>query len=842
MAQENSKLGFQLRAWLEQAQPDAQVDLFLAGDAAKVAGTVLRMGGQVKMVAGEWVQATLRADAVKALDREETVRSVVFSLSPGRTLNDSMRVKAHVNEAHAGLAPLPAAYKGNGVLVGIIDTGIELNHPDFRDSLGNTRVLRYWDQTLPYDPWLTPTGYGYGQAWDSTAINAGNCPAVDQPSQWGHGTTVAATAAANSNGNGHCAGVAPEADLIIVSNNLLHPNWTSSVVDAVRWVVQQAAQLDRPVSINLSLGDYYGSHDGLDPAALMIDQILMEEPGRSLACAAGNSGNLPDYHLHASPGADTIFTWFTYNPNSMLNIGAVYFDLWADTADFSQVQYSVGADRVTNGYSFRGRIPFRSIQGTLGQIVTDTLRSVDGNRLGVVFTQAQLRGGQYHMEVYIPQPDSSGQLLYRFITTGPGTFDVWSLDLFGTSKMVTAVPDSTAFPDIVHYVAPDKERTIVDSWACSPQVITVGNYYNQQDYVDISGTVRNLGGMPGAISATSSAGPTRTGLVKPDVAAPGDATFGAGPLWLLQTFLGADPAKLIDSLHMRGGGTSIASPVVTGTAALLLEKCPRASNAFIRDAVIAGAFADSLSGAVPNGRFGHGKVNAFASLVNTNVNVPVTVPGPLCEGDSVLVSGPDFMYRYWWSNGQTQRDVWTAGNDTLVLTVQTPDGCMGTSDSLMLVPSPLPEASITVDGMTLTSSTAAAYQWFLEGAALEDEDEQELEVELNGHYMVQVTDSAGCSAFSDTVHILSVGVDERGNEALQVWPVPAGDRLHISGLETAPGAVEYGIWDAGGRQVLTGSVPRKEPVIPVHRLAAGCYVLKLHAVPAGAHLRFIKGR
>ncbi|MCB0773889.1 MAG: hypothetical protein KDB93_11005, partial [Flavobacteriales bacterium] len=100
----------------------------------------------------------------------------------------------------------------------------------------------------------------------------------------------------------------------------------------------------------------------------------------------------------------------------------------------------------------------------------------------------------------------------------------------------------------------------------------------------------------------------------------------------------------------------------------------------------------------------------------------------------------------------------------------------------------------------------------------------------------------GCSAFSDTVHILSVGVDERGNEALQVWPVPAGDRLHISGLEATPGAVEYGIWDAGGRQVLTGSVPRKEPVIPVHRLAAGCYVLKLHAVPAGAHLRFIKGR
>ena len=410
--------------------------------------------------------------------------------------------------------------------------------------------MRYWDQNFAFDPVHTPAGFGYGQAWDSTAINAGQCPAVADPGQWGHGSTVAATAAANNNGNGHCAGVAPKADLIIVSNDLDHPNWTASVVDAVHYIVEQADLLGRPVAINLSLGSYYGSHDGLDPAALMIDQLLAEAPGRVLVCAAGNSGSLPAYHLHTEVGADTSFTWFAYHPNSVLGTGGVYFDLWADTADFNNIGFSVGADKYTGGYAFRGHTPFRTIQSTLGQVVTDTLWSWSGDRLGVVSTYAQLRGGQYNMEVYLVQPDSAGQLYYRFMTTGAGRFDVWSSDLFGTSKMITAIPDSTTFPAIAHYEAPDLAQSIVDSWACSPSVLTVGNYYNQQVYTDVAGAVQDLGGNPGALAATSSVGPTRTGLVKPDVAAPADVTFGAGPFWVLQMMLDLATNKLIDSLDL----------------------------------------------------------------------------------------------------------------------------------------------------------------------------------------------------------------------------------------------------------------------------------------------------
>lgn len=838
-AQGPSKLGFQLQAWLATADPAGRVDLFLGGDAAEVSRAVAAHGGRVKMAIDGWVQASMPVAQVAELDREAAVESVVFSLSKGRALNDSMRVKAHVNEVQQGLFPLPQAYQGEGVLLGIIDTGIELAHPDFQDSLGRTRVLRYWDQNFAYDPWLTPLGYGYGQAWDSAAINAGDCPAVDPFNQFGHGSTVAATAAANNNGNGHCAGVAPKADLLIVANTLGGPNWTSTVVDAVRWILDQAAQLNRPVAINLSLGDYYGSHDGLDPAALMIDQLITAQPGRVLVCAAGNSGNMPPYHLRHQVGADTTFTWFAYNPGSMFGLGAVYFDLWADTADFSQVQYSVGADKYEDGFAFRGRIPFRNIQGTLGQVVVDTLWSIDGNKLGRVFTQAQLRGGQYHMEVYIPQPDSTSHLRYRFMTTGQGLFDVWSLDIFGTSKMITNIPDSASFPDIVHYVMPDNQQSIVDSWACSPQVITVGNYYNQQVYLDVNGVERNLGNPPGAISANSSRGPARTGVVKPDVAAPADVTFGAGPLDVLQALLVNSPDKLIDTLHMRNGGTSIASPVVAGIAGLLLEKCPRASNTFIRDALTATAFSDDFTGEVPNVSFGHGKVHAFNALAGTNFDVPLVMSGPLCEGDSVMISGPDFMYRYWWNHGGTQRDVWSSGGDTLSLMVESTSGCRGWSDTLVVEAHPLPTPTITVDGLMLTSSPAAEYQWYLDDEPIADAVDQEYEVAENGHYRVHVTDSIGCGAFSDTVFIFTVGVGRSRAAGLGLHPVPATDRMWVEGLPKA-GAVPFEIIDAEGRRLMTGELAVQDPVVRTAMLPSGVYVLRLMGPRESHLLRFVK--
>lgn len=834
-AQGPIKLGFQLQAWLAKAEQQQPVDLFLGGEAEAVSRAVARLGGRVKMTLPDWVQAELPAGQVPALNGEEAVRCVVFSLSKGHALNDSMRVKAWVEEARAGMAPLLQGFDGEGVLVGIIDTGIELSHPDFRDTTGRTRVLHYWDQNYVADPEWTPAEFGYGQAWDSTAINAGLCPANDLPSQYGHGTTVAATAAANSNGNGHCEGVAPNSDLIIVSNKMGGPNWSSGVVDAVRYILDRAAELERSVAINLSLGDYYGSHDGLDPAALMIDQMLNAAPGRVLVCAAGNSGNLPAYHLRTEVGADTSFTWFGYNPYSALGMAAVYFDLWADTADFSQVRFSVGANRPSGSYAQRGQLPFRDIQSCLGQEVVDTLWSFSGNRLGTVHTLAQLRGGQYHLEVFLPEPDSAS-LRFSFSTTGQGRFDAWSSDIFGTSKMITAIPDSATWPPIARYVMPDNEQCIVDSWACSANVITVGNFYNQQVYTDISGVVRDLGQTPGAISVNSSRGPSRTGLLKPDVSAPADVTFGAGPYFMLDMLLAQGQEKLIDSLHMRNGGTSIASPVVAGTAALLLQKCPRATHAEVRDAIVASAMADSFTGAVPNISYGHGKVSAYGALVAAGPAIPFALSGPLCTGDSVLVDGPAGMAHYAWSTGDTLPAVWSAGG-ALQLWVEGMNGCQARSDTLFLQPQPLPVPVIAVDGVQLASSPAASYQWYFEGSAIDGATGQEYTAEVNGAYAVEVTDSAGCTGRSADVLVLSVGVGTPAQGPYALWPSPVQDVLHISGPGLVAGG-RYEINDATGRMVGQGTWTAGAG-ITVQGLPAGAYLLRF---PGGTMpgFRFVK--
>ncbi|MEO8733694.1 MAG: S8 family peptidase [Flavobacteriales bacterium] len=537
---------------------------------------------------------------------------------------------------------------------------------------------------------------------------------------------------------------------------------------------------------------------------------------------------------------DTSFSWFAYNANSALGGGAVYFDLWADSADFAHVQYSVGADSHVSGYAYRGRIPFHTILDAVGQVVEDTLWSSSGYDLGHVMLQAEQRGGQYHLEVYIPQPDSTSQLYYRFITTGSGQFDMWSSDSFGTSKIITAVPDAVTFPPITDYVQPDLDMSIVDSWACSPQVITVGNYYNEQVYVDVAGNTQNLGGTEGAISANSSHGPTRTGTVKPDVASPGDITMSAGPLVILTSLIATQPNKVDpDSLHMRNGGTSIASPVVAGSAALLLEKCPLATNITVRDAINGSAFADSFTGTLPNTEFGYGKINAFAALVSSNVSVHITGDTTVCAGDSVMLSGPAAMNSYLWTNGSTEQQSWT-GADTLSLSVISSDGCAGSSDTLIITSLPLPVATITMAGPVLTSSPASSYQWFFENAAIPGADQQVWEAEVNGNYFVQVTDAQGCTANSDTVQVLSTEVSllNAAND-LRVWPVPVGDALHIEGLISTSGC-NYQILDGSGRITLHGQLVGAMPVIIVEHLSSGVYVLRLIGAGSERDLRFVK--
>ena len=117
-----------------------------------------------------------------------------------------------------------------------------------------------------------------------------------------------------------------------------------------------------------------------------------------MVCAAGNSGAIAAYHLEHNVTADTSFTWF--KPNQ----GVVGFEVWADAADLANVNYAIGADRVTPTFGFRGNTPFRGLADNLGTVTTDTLWSASGNRLGILNMLVNQRGAQYLSLIHISEP------------------------------------------------------------------------------------------------------------------------------------------------------------------------------------------------------------------------------------------------------------------------------------------------------------------------------------------------------------------------------------------------------------------------------------------------------
>jgi subtilisin family serine protease len=550
-------------------------------------------------------------------------------------MNDTMLVNSNVVPVHNGQAPLVQGYDGSGVVIGIIDTGIDFNHPDLQDSLGNSRVKYLWDQAQPADV-NTPV-YGYGQEWNNLEIDAGLAAAHNDIAWNGHGTHVSGIAAGNGLASGDHKGVAPKADIIFVAFDFYSPN-PSLMTDAVDYIYSKANAMAKPCVINASLGDYYGSHDGLDLQAQMIKNMINAQPGRAFVAASGNAGNIP-FHLGYTVTSDTNFT-FLYSGTTLS------FQLWADTADLKNVDFSIGADQMTPTYSFRGNIPFSDISTHLGVLKSDTLFN-GGNRIGIIQSYGDLNGGVYSMDFYIT-PDSA-TYNWRLMTTGSGKFDLWSFSLINSG-----IPSATVMPDSVFYKYPDLNQTMVSSFQCLDNVITVGNYINRRSIINYDTLLYvDLSKIPGALHATSSAGPTRDGRIKPDIAAPGDMTMSCS----LLANLPADAIAYPDyydpgGYHTRGGGTSAASPGVAGIAALYLQQNPAATSMDIKNAIIGCPTIDAFTGtSLPDNQWGYGKANAFGALtacgfigISEQKITPdfSTYPNPVSYGSVVTVNIPEF--------------------------------------------------------------------------------------------------------------------------------------------------------------------------------------------------------
>ncbi|MGB0933309.1 MAG: S8 family peptidase [Lishizhenia sp.] len=528
-----------------------------------------------------------------------------YNFSKPVALDDTARAMHFVNEVHNGVSPLKQSFTGEGVIIGYVDQGLDFNHPDFIDENGVSRVLRYWDHSQAANS-TTPALYGYGTVCDSASIADGTCSSTEAGSA--HGTTVTGIGSGNGLSNNTNSGMAPKSNIIVVETNFSLPNWTLSIADACDYIFKVADSLGMPAIVNLSLGTYLGSHDGNDPAAEMIEALLDEKEGRIVVSAAGNSGNWGKYHVNATVDQDTSFVWFLNNPSNALGANRIYFDLWSDNTD-ATFDFAFAADRTD--FSFVGRTSFTNAQGVGAPVLYDTIYNENQERIATIEAYPETIGSNYRLQVLFSAVDSV-DYLYRFETKGTGSYDLWTSAVIGYNEIVNVLPSPVVMPSIIHYNAPDSLQTIVSSWNCSEKVVSVGNVRARTSHIDNNGNVYAPSDVTssGELSPNSSKGPTRNGTTKPNIAASGDVTLAAGPLFVIN-----NPAynAVIDSggFHVRNGGTSMASPTVAGIAALYLEQCNTATYQDFMLALEQSAIEDNFTGATPNFAYGFGKVHAF---------------------------------------------------------------------------------------------------------------------------------------------------------------------------------------------------------------------------------------
>lgn len=251
---------------------------------------IRELGAGVVELQNEYAIITIREDLI---DRLTEFPQIEFVEKPKR-LFFAVESEKRVSCIPPVQRP-PLNLTGRGVLVGVIDSGIDYANPVFRNADGTTRIRNLWDQSLSENP---PEGYLIGTEYTAEQINkALSQPTIEQrrqivPSQdiSGHGTAVAGVAAGNSE---EYRGVAYESDLIVVKLGLPRLNGfprTTELMQAIDYVIKKALEYQQPIAINLSFGNTYGAHDGNS----LLEQFIQDAANRwkNVICiGTGNEGN-----------------------------------------------------------------------------------------------------------------------------------------------------------------------------------------------------------------------------------------------------------------------------------------------------------------------------------------------------------------------------------------------------------------------------------------------------------------------------------------------------------------------------------------------------------------------
>ena len=427
----------------------------------------------------------------------------------------------------------PYRLTGEGVLLAIIDSGINYLHPDFRNEDGTTRIAYLWDQNISGNP---PEGFVVGTQYTREQINealsTGNrqqaLTIVPSTDTVGHGTHVAGIAGGNGRGsNGNIVGAAPDAEFLIVK--LGQPDFEGFVRNVeimlgVRYVLEKARELEKPVSINISLGMNTGPHDG----TAIIEQYLDDAASvwkNNIVVGTGNEANARN-HTNGTVSQDET-TQFEFQIGE--NTHAYSLSVWFNPIDTMAFEIVNPSGRGTPLIVYAaGPVSF-TIQNT---------------NIYATFAGPSPLNGAIEFALFLTGTDGA------YVTSGPwkvivhgqsivnGKFDVWG-------------PTTEAGGSTSYFL-----NSTVDTTLTTPstsQLVTSVGAYNH---------------VTGQIAPFSGRGFGRNNkVIKPDLVAPG---------------VEITSASHTTSVYRTLSGTSMATPHVTGGAALMMEwGIVRQNNTFL---------------------------------------------------------------------------------------------------------------------------------------------------------------------------------------------------------------------------------------------------------------------